>query len=583
MSSRRVMLVVWLLSALSARMGQTQTSQLVYEERFTANAFEQGWDNWSWSLNLNSTSAAAFQGSRSLQVDYNSQWSGLYFHAGNSFFTGGYDALTLAVNGGTTGGQNLVVGLKDVSGNDIGSANITDYIDSNGIPANGWVNVIIPLGKLNGINTFISGIIVMNSSSGGATTIYLDSVKFDKVGLSFGGNIYSEGPEPGWQNWSWAQTTFFGNGGARHGYKEIQAHFWNIWDGVYLHNVQGGTPVAGYNYLEFSLNGKAQGYNDLVALQIQLTRPDQTAIGTLFLANYISGTIIQNQWYDFAIPLSDFGVQATDILGGVTFMQASSYPLYVWLDDINIAGQRRHSASGNLRRNVVLEAFYALRVTHDGGCDNLISGNCVSSWNYLNDDATFHSSDSGQPDTSSYGVVKGWYGCDSSVWVTNPLDPCYYNGTTPVDFYRFAANYGFGPWSGQYGAIGRGGECKYFANLILFRSGSYKGRLPSYAEIMANSTSNFQAAREGDILVSSLLPHVAIVVEIKRDTNGNVSHLDVIDANWLRDTPGGWREVIGRHSLSIASLQANSFVIWTGGGLESPSYVSYYNSTYIPN
>jgi len=40
----------------------------------------------------------------------------------------------------------------------------------------------------------------------------------------------------------------------------------------------------------------------------------------------------------------------------------------------------------NSRRAVVLEAFYALRPSHDGGCDKTISGNCVASWPYLTDD-----------------------------------------------------------------------------------------------------------------------------------------------------------------------------------------------------
>src|SRR5665213_3186981 len=56
--------------------------------------------------------------------------------------------------------------------------------------------------------------------------------------------------------------------------------------------------------------------------------------------------------------------------------------------------------STNARYAVVLEAFYALRPGHDGGCDKTILGNCVSSWNFLNDP--------NQP-TGAFQTVKTWY------------------------------------------------------------------------------------------------------------------------------------------------------------------------------
>src|SRR5207245_112705 len=128
---------------------------------------------------------------------------------------------------------------------------------------------------------------------------------------------------------------------------------------------------------------------------------------------------------------------------------------------------------------------------------------------------------------------------------------------------NFAANYGFGPWGGSYGyeAIGRGGECFYFADLVLWRA-SLPGApkltfpIPSYAALASQSQSNLQMTHEGDIIFSSSVPHVAIVVEIKRDGSNNVASLDLIDANWLSDTGGPWREVIGRHNLSVSYLQS---------------------------
>jgi hypothetical protein len=467
----------------------------------------------------------------------------------------------------------MTVQLKDSAGTVIGSVNPADYLPSGGISTD-WQTVIIPLAHLGVTSaTVVSGVIIQ-SANVPPSAVYIDSVRFDNVGLSFPGNIYSEGAAPGWLNRSWAQNTFFGAGAgaARHGYKEIRAYFFNQWDGVYLLN-QTGIPTSGFNVLSFSVKAMGTGFADLDGMQIQLRRPNETVISTLTLNPYLPNvTITGNTWYNITIPLTDFGAQNIT-LGGVVFMRSNpTYRATVWFDDINIATYRRYSASGNKRRNVVLEAFYALRPIHDGGCDKLIppsTGDCVSSWNYINDDAIFGAGTSDYP-ASSYERAKGWYNCDSSVWwQTIGEQPCYNPNypQRPVSFYNFVGNYGFGPWAGNYGAVGRGGQCMYFANLVLLRSGSHTTVFPGYANMLSipNSELDLTKAIEGDIVLSSSVPHVAIVVAIRRNGQGVATDLDLIDANWVRDQPlgTGYREIIGRHILNISYLQSNGFKIWT--------------------
>lgn len=221
--------------------------------------------------------------------------------------------------------------------------------------------------------------------------------------------------------------------------------------------------------------------------------------------------------------------------------------------------------SSNNRRAVVLEAFYALRPSYDGGCDKTINGNCVSNWNYINND------------TYAYGVVKGWYGCNSSVWTTSGDGSGCYNNNYPVSFWT---SYGY--YYGYYGTYGRGGQCKYFANLILYRSGSYQTALPAYPSNITSNTdyeTNMQNAVEGDVLVTLNegsgynTRHTAIVVEIKR-SGTTVTGLDVIDANFISDNGSLNREVIGRHLLSTSYLQQHSYGIW--------KKISYYSEPYVP-
>jgi hypothetical protein len=224
--------------------------------------------------------------------------------------------------------------------------------------------------------------------------------------------------------------------------------------------------------------------------------------------------------------------------------------------------------SSNNRRAIVLEAFYALRPSHDGSCDKFINGNCVSNWNYLNNDL------------SAYSYMKNAYfgndACFASNWAVSG-DPCPALAPLPVaSFYSNVALYGYGAFGGSYGSIGRGGQCRYFANLLAYRSQSYSGIFPPYASMWGNVEQDLTKAVEGDILTTNpsypSTPHTAIVVEIKR-SGSTVVGLDLIDANWLSDNGASNREVIGRHLLPLPQ-PAGKWGLWKG--------VSYYSEPYIP-
>ena len=223
--------------------------------------------------------------------------------------------------------------------------------------------------------------------------------------------------------------------------------------------------------------------------------------------------------------------------------------------------------SSNKRRAVVLEAFYALRPSHDGSCDRTIpsptgegSGRCISTWNYLASDAY------------AYSVVKGWYqhDCDSSEW-SMPGDGSNCRNSYPFSFYNNV--YGYGYSNGPYGFVGRGGQCKFFANLVLYRSGAHQGRIPTYDELPSQGESNLTLVRPGDVLFRPHF-HIAIVVEVKRNSSGAVTGLDVIDSNWISDNGLQSREVIGRHLYPIQEVQ-DKYMLWKGA--------FYFNTDYDPN
>ena len=215
--------------------------------------------------------------------------------------------------------------------------------------------------------------------------------------------------------------------------------------------------------------------------------------------------------------------------------------------------------ANNDRRAVVLEAFYALDPSYSGSSNLFIGGNAVGDWNYL------------YTDSSAYSVVKGWYSCNSSVWRISS-DICSWS-TKSASFYSNLMYYSL------YGSYGRGGQCKYFANLILYRSASFQGIIPVYPSSLFNNPNietNLQKAREGDVITtpSQGVPHTAIVVELKKYSNGTIYGLDVIDSNFVGNPNNTDPEIIGRHLMYISNIQ-NKYGIW--------KTMPYYNCRYDPS
>lgn len=205
------------------------------------------------------------------------------------------------------------------------------------------------------------------------------------------------------------------------------------------------------------------------------------------------------------------------------------------------------------RDAVILESWHALSPLNDGQ-SNQADPNCqwlVGEWNYLYNDL------------NAFSTVRGWYGGDASVhseftntwhyglyWPFGQYDCRWYkNGWLPDD------------------NVGRGGQCKFFANLVVYRSGAYQRRLPAYPDMWSRAT-HIGWVRPGDVILTynnGARNHVAIVVGILsgNPNNGTVSAVDVVDSNYV-----GWGqyicmeegkstdpEVISRHIIAGDILQ----------------------------
>lgn len=214
----------------------------------------------------------------------------------------------------------------------------------------------------------------------------------------------------------------------------------------------------------------------------------------------------------------------------------------------------------NDRVAAVLECWYALD-QNLGVTDHQIWGWQVSNWNYLASDPYAH-----------YTVKNSvQYGCRyASVWKKFG-DQCNVDSGRQYSFFNDVMRYGLNPNGFSIGDIGRGGQCKFFADLILYRSDSTDRldggthTLPSYASMHNNSASLSDNLKPGDVI---FIPstHVGIVTFVNRDSGGHALGAYMADSNW---TGGAGHEIIGEHYFSFSSLQSQGYRVFKG--------VRYYN------
>ena len=237
--------------------------------------------------------------------------------------------------------------------------------------------------------------------------------------------------------------------------------------------------------------------------------------------------------------------------------------------------------ASNNRNAVVLEAFYALSPDHSGFTNKQIWGSVVGVWNYLdNDHNAYENVKKAYPKPYASKPVL-WPSADQNLFYDNSAQLGYAN-LRKFGIYNNSTN-------DKYGAVGRGGQCKFFVDTLLFRSESAaridNGThvLPLYS-VMNDSSDTSKAkpapigkARPGDVIFIPNNGHTALVVAILAGdpVAGTVSEVDVVDSNFVA---GDGNEVIARHRLRVTYAGGTSdlaaYKIYTG--------VSYYGEDYKP-
>lgn len=92
--------------------------------------------------------------------------------------TTGYGYLTLWVNGGNAGGQDIALALVDANGNNLPQVSVNSYFGGQPPRANRWQQLRVPLADLAAVNQTITGIMVQDNRGGAQPTFYVDDVAF---------------------------------------------------------------------------------------------------------------------------------------------------------------------------------------------------------------------------------------------------------------------------------------------------------------------------------------------------------------------------------------------------------------------
>ena len=181
----------------------------------------------------------------------------------------------------------------------------------------------------------------------------------------------------------------------------------------------------------------------------------------------------------------------------------------------------------NRRTAVVIEAYRALsKDCMDGTSKNKIGGVYYGDWNYI------ASSQAAYEEVRD--SLRGW----SSNWTKDGKKPrvgcgcnCEYCNATGHGFYTNIEGYGFAA------GVGRGGQCKYFAHLILCRAYG-ETNIPSY-DSMQNNSASISKVKPGDVIFyhhknadGVWVNHTAIAVRVSRNADGTLKDLTVVESNF---------------------------------------------------
>ena len=156
------------------QLTQTDVNGGATESNLYTDSIASGWVSGSWATTTWDSTEEVYSGSYAVKAEYGDAWDGVELDNSTGVDTTNYYYISLAVHGGSTGGQNLYAYFLDSNETALLPAmEIGDYI-SGGIPANDWAVARIPLTDMQAGTTTIKGFAIESDAT---TTVHYDEIK----------------------------------------------------------------------------------------------------------------------------------------------------------------------------------------------------------------------------------------------------------------------------------------------------------------------------------------------------------------------------------------------------------------------
>jgi hypothetical protein len=128
-----------------------------------------GFDDWSWATHSLTESTTVYAGTSAISFEPD-EWAGLYFRHGTGIDLSQYKTLELMVHGGTTGGQQVRVDLRDGS-------RVFGVASLGAIQAGAWTRVSLPLSSLGATTGTLRDLYIQDASGTNQGTVYIDDLR----------------------------------------------------------------------------------------------------------------------------------------------------------------------------------------------------------------------------------------------------------------------------------------------------------------------------------------------------------------------------------------------------------------------
>lgn len=328
---------------MSGRTTPAEAGTTVYDD-----ALRNGFADWSWATHDVAQTSTVLRGTSAISMEPDN-YAGLLFHT-SPLPLANYGALELWVNGGSTGGQQVNIALRN--GTTLGQRTIAEAIGAP-IPAGTWTHVVIPLSGLGlPAGTSLTDLYLEGTTGDDQATLFVDDIRLTPAGTvpvtsipqttvpqttvppaptvpqttvppattvpqttvppatttppvtvvpGSGLAVFDDQLQNGFQNWSWATVDLANTTSVHAGTRSIRVEP-DGYRALYLHH--DGLDATRFSNLRFWINPTAPVAQNLTVVALDGT----VEAGRVAVEAALGRTLTPGVWQEVIVPLASIGL-----------------------------------------------------------------------------------------------------------------------------------------------------------------------------------------------------------------------------------------------------------------------------------